>query len=322
MTKFSIVMPAYNAENELKRSIGSVLNQTYENWELIIINDGSTDNTLEVANSIAQMDDRVKIFSQDNSGPGAARNNGISKCTGDFVAFIDSDDYYDSEFLMSVNTVNEISSKDIIFVDFVNEDKNGKVYDCSNIYSLRNKKKNELLSMQMTGLMPWGPVVKVSKLEIAKLFSFANIDVGEEAVFSFDLLSNCSSIGFVEKPLYHYVHNESGQHTKGGLDPWWNVVGSINEHLRACGKKLEFESSINSFALRALCINLYRCACYYCYKDALIEMEKSYIRYKNTYNLTNLNTKVLDKKSLIVLLCLRCKAYFIIFLASKLRKEC
>lgn len=320
MTKFSIVMPVYNAGNELKRSIGSVLNQTYENWELIIINDGSTDNTLEVANSIAQIDDRVKIFSQDNSGPGAARNNGISKCTGDFVAFIDSDDYYDSEFLMSVNTVNEISSKDIIFVDFVNEDKNGKVYDCSNIYSLRNKKKNELLSMQMTGLMPWGPVVKVSRLEIAKKFSFSNIDVGEEAVFSFDLLSNCSSIGFVEKPLYHYVHNDSGQHTKGGLDPWWIVVESMNEHLIACGNKTEFESSINSFALRALCINQYRCACNYYYKDALQEMKKSYLRYKKKYDFTNLNLNALDKKSLMILWCLRSNAYLIIYLASKLRR--
>ena len=320
MTKLSIVMPVYNAGNELKRSIGSVLNQTYENWELIIINDGSTDNTLEVANSIAQMDDRVKIFSQDNSGPGAARNNGISKCTGDFVAFIDSDDYYDSEFLMSVNTVNEISSKDIIFVDFVNEDKNGKVYDCSNIYSLRNKKKNELLSMQMTGLMPWGPVVKVSKLEIAKMFSFSNIDVGEEAVFSFDLLSNCSSIGFVEKPLYHYVHNDSGQHTKGGLDPWWSAVDLMNEHLIACGKNAAFESSINSFALRALCINLYRCACNYDYKDALQEMKKSYLRYKKKYDFTNLNFNALDKKSLMILRCLRSNAYLIIYLASKVRK--
>lgn len=320
MTKFSIVMPVYNAGNELKRSIGSVLNQTYENWELIIINDGSTDNTLEVANSMAQMDDRVTIFSQDNSGPGTARNNGISKCTGDYVAFIDSDDYYDSEFLMSVNTVNEISSKDIIFVDFVNEDKNGKVYDCSNIYSLRNKKKNELLSMQMTGLMPWGPVVKVSRLEIAKKFSFSNIDVGEEAVFSFDLLSNCSSIGFVEKPLYHYVHNDSGQHTKGGLDPWWSAVDSMNEHLIACGKNIVFESSINSFALRALCINLYRCACNYCYKDALQEMKKSYLRYKKKYDFTNLNLNALDKKSLMILWCLRSNAYLIIYLASKLRR--
>jgi len=96
----SIIMPCFNAENNLCRSVSSVLTQTYSNWELITIDDGSQDNTL--AYLLAQTDNRIKVLSQENRGVSAARNTGLAAASGDYVAFLDSDDTWDNDFLQAM----------------------------------------------------------------------------------------------------------------------------------------------------------------------------------------------------------------------------
>ncbi len=321
MFLYSIIMPAFNAEKNLEKSINSVIRQSYENWELIVVDDGSTDNTLKEVIKYAEKDDRIKVFTQKNAGPGAARNFGISKCKGDYVAFIDSDDYYDVDYLSLVNAQNEKSPKDIVFIDFVNETNDGKEYDSSNIYALRNLSKHDLICMQMTGKMPWGPTVKVIKRTLAETCLFLNLDVGEEIIFSFDVLRRSESLGFVSKPLYHYVHNDKGQHKKGGLDPWGTVVIAMKEHLTKYGCFKEYESTINSFALRSLCISVYRCSCEFERGLAIKKIEQAFNSYKIRYDFFDLNLKALDKKSIIILVCLKCKLFFLIYYASKARKN-
>lgn len=90
--KFSIIMPTYNREKTIGRAIKSVLNQSYKNWELIVVDDGSTDNTNDEINKIK--DSRLKYFFQENKGRSSARNSGISLSSGDFICFLDSDDKY------------------------------------------------------------------------------------------------------------------------------------------------------------------------------------------------------------------------------------
>lgn len=320
MILYSIIMPAFNAGKNLHRSVASVIEQTYQNWELIIVNDGSTDDTLKIAREYAQRDKRIKVITQENTGPGAARNLGISKCTGEYIAFIDADDYYDENYLTLVDNQNQKEKKDVIFVDFVNETEKGTEYGRSAIYSMRNFSKHNLICMQMTGKMPWGPVVKVIKKSIAETCSFSNLDVGEEAIFSFDVLRKSNLLGFVSKPVYHYVHNENGQHKKGGLDPWNEVVKKMKEHLVDQGCFEEYESTVNSFALRALCISLYRCSLSNEKGAAIRKMKQSYYNYKSQYDFENLNVKALDKKSIIIMICLKSGLIFLIFYASKIRK--
>jgi len=96
----SIIMPMYNAEKYIKESIKSVLNQTYEIWELLIIDDVSTDNSLEIVEEYVERDSRIKLFRLDeNSGPAVARNVGIKNSIGDFISFLDSDDLWHAEKL-------------------------------------------------------------------------------------------------------------------------------------------------------------------------------------------------------------------------------
>ena len=90
---FSIIMPCYNSEEYVSAAIDSVVNQTYHDWELIIINDGSQDNTLNIINGYAANDDRVKVFSKENGGYSTAVNMGVDHITGDYFMFLGSDDY-------------------------------------------------------------------------------------------------------------------------------------------------------------------------------------------------------------------------------------
>ena len=90
----SIIIPAYNAEKYLESTIQSVINQTYTDWELIIINDGSNDGTLELISNFKDRDSRIKVFSYENAGVAHSRNRGIAKARGEYIAFLDADDLW------------------------------------------------------------------------------------------------------------------------------------------------------------------------------------------------------------------------------------
>ncbi|WP_022668864.1 glycosyltransferase family 2 protein [Desulfospira joergensenii] len=100
--KISIIMPCFNAEAHIEDSVKSVLNQTYKNFELIIIDDGSTDSSLSLATEIKTTDNRIKVINQKNKGPGPARNRGLNEAKGDYIAFLDSDDYWSPDCLQKL----------------------------------------------------------------------------------------------------------------------------------------------------------------------------------------------------------------------------
>lgn len=95
----SIIIPVYNIEKYLSRCIESVLDQTYQNLEAIFVNDGSTDNSLKILEEYQKKDKRIKIINKENAGSGAARNDGIEQSKGEYLAFLDSDDWYEKDFL-------------------------------------------------------------------------------------------------------------------------------------------------------------------------------------------------------------------------------
>ena len=91
--KISVIIPVYNAENYVSRCIESVLAQTYNDWQMILVDDGSKDKSLEICQKYADADNRISVMHQENAGPGIARNAGIAEASGSYVVFIDSDDY-------------------------------------------------------------------------------------------------------------------------------------------------------------------------------------------------------------------------------------
>src|SRR5713226_1405415 len=113
----SIIMPAYNAERYIAASIESVLSQTYDNWELIIVDDGSRDQTVQIAQGFSASDDRIKYVFQRNRKLASARNTGIRNSTAHLIAFLDTDDLWLSEKLELQVKVSEATGADVVFTD-------------------------------------------------------------------------------------------------------------------------------------------------------------------------------------------------------------
>ena len=103
----SIIIPVFNAEKTLERLMNSINNQSYKNLQIIFIDDGSTDNSAKIIDNYSSLDKRIEYYLKKNGGVSSARNLGIDKACGDYICFIDSDDYYDSEFILKM--LNEIN---------------------------------------------------------------------------------------------------------------------------------------------------------------------------------------------------------------------
>ena len=119
----SIIIPIYNADKYLAKCINSVISQTYTSWELLLINDGSTDKSLEICNSFALKDSRISIINKSNSGVADTRNKGLDQAKGDYIIFLDADDYWilNNSLNILVNTAIEYKL-DIVRGDYIKVD--------------------------------------------------------------------------------------------------------------------------------------------------------------------------------------------------------
>lgn len=319
--KYSIIMPVYNAINSIDKSISSIINQSYHNWEMIVVDDGSTDNSYKKIEYYSKLDNRIKVYYQENAGPGIARNYGIKNATGDYIAFLDADDYYEKSFLQVINDQNKVKNYDLIFISTINENKFGKKNYCDNLIKYSKYDKDTLIGYQMAGIIPWGPCSKVVKSSIVKQCKFSNFDVGEEALFSFDVLSKANEYFFIKKPMYHYVHTESGQHKKGGYEPWKPILDNMNKLLKEQDCYEKYEKYLNCLALKSLSIFIYRYSSKNRFLDSTRQIRAKKKEYDELYCLKNINYSILEKSTKVIIFFLNLKMYPILVLISKLRNK-
>lgn len=128
---FSIIVPVYNTEKFLAKCIDSILGQKYEDWELLLIDDGSTDSSGSICDNYAKNDNRIKVLHQQNAGPGAARNRGLDNACGEFVVFVDADDWVDSTFLSDY--IESMQNSDIVYQGHRKEYNDGKSIKVSDL---------------------------------------------------------------------------------------------------------------------------------------------------------------------------------------------
>lgn len=128
MPKISVIVPVYNTEAYLDKCLTSLINQTLSDIEIICINDGSTDNSLNILEKYAKEDSRIKIITQENSGQSIARNNGIKNATSEYIGFIDSDDYIDLEFYEKLYNAAKNNDADISCATIIRKRSNSEKY--------------------------------------------------------------------------------------------------------------------------------------------------------------------------------------------------
>ena len=222
MEKISIIIPVYNSEKYIEKTLESVLGQTYENIEVIVIDDGSTDNSGEIAEKISQKDPRLQYFKIENSGPGNARNEGMSKATGKYIGFCDGDDIIKPEMYEKLVSCLEKSDADIAFCDIFTERDNccfgfpwedGKTFYGDEICSQLMASMVGNLSDNSSDIPVWGSVVrclfKRELIEKNNLRLPTDIHFAEDLVFTLNYLKNSTGAVICNEPLYYYVCNES-----------------------------------------------------------------------------------------------------------------
>lgn len=259
MKRFSIIIPVYNAENSIIICLNKLEKQVFEDYELLLINDGSNDKSLEVLKIFADKHPAmcIRIIDQKNAGAGAARNTGIKAAEGEFIVFIDADDYVDNDFLEQTNKIIEKDNADVVFIDVVREDEHGKLIRYERMSDYKKLPKDRMIRWQLTGKMPWGGVRKVVRTSLIKdnNIRYATcITVGEESVYSFKVLEKALNIAFQTQSLYHYVDNSNSLTSNDVANNSLSVYDYMTDYLRNNGIAGVYASTIKAMAITTVAI--------------------------------------------------------------------
>ena len=190
----SVIVPVYNVEKYLEICILSILHQTYSHLQIILVNDGSVDNSVAICEKYAAQDKRIVFVSQENKGQSVARNIGLGHVKGDYISFVDSDDYIDADFYEIC--VREMEDNDMLVWGYRRVDENGQVL---NIRRLNREQKFILVS-------PWSKLFKTSTFFRYHL-SFPSDMIFEDVVFSFRCWMSFSKIKVINSIGYNYLYN-------------------------------------------------------------------------------------------------------------------
>lgn len=201
----SIIVPVYNAEEYLEECLDSILNQTYSNLEVILINDGSTDKSLNIIESYAEKDSRIVFDTIINSGPGACRNIGLDRFNGDFVMFVDSDDEICVDLIeILLGYISKTS--EISMCKFT---KNRKKINSGTkqVEKITYEFNDSVKQMYSTGFASSGPVSKLYGREIFDVLRFPDIPMYEDSAISLQALSMASEVKYIDYYGYYYRFN-------------------------------------------------------------------------------------------------------------------
>lgn len=204
----SIILPVYNAKAYLHRCMDSIIAQTYRNWELLLVDDGSTDGSDKIGDEYAQRDGRIRVIHQPNGGVSAARNRGLLLAQGEYILFVDSDDYMLPEMCETMVRTLEREQADCV-VCGTTETGGGYWRPAMNRNYTLEELKADMPALLPTELLapPWNKIYKKEKIQ--QLFR-EDTSFGEDLIFVLNYLENCRKITFItDSPFYHEKGNES-----------------------------------------------------------------------------------------------------------------
>lgn len=218
MNLISIIIPFYNASKYIERCLKSVIEQTYKTIEIILVDDGSTDNSIDITKEFLKFDERIKIIQKKNSGVSDSRNLGIDNAQGEWICFVDSDDYIEKDYVKTLYNYAIKNEVDIVYsgirvingteVTLKTNNCGTKILENANIKDvMRSLIDNCTLEDSNIDLQVLGyPFAKLLKKSIVKDIKFEReISIREDALFNMDVLDNAHRILFVEYVGYNYI---------------------------------------------------------------------------------------------------------------------
>lgn len=204
---YSIIIPIYNAEEYLHRCINSILIQNNKDYELLLIDDGSTDNSGKICNEYASKDNRIKVFHKPNGGVSSARNHGIEHAKGEWITFIDADDYIDENYLPT----NYNQNNELLIQNWKNYP-SGLVEEFYHHNIYKEKSLAIFLEHNLHSFLfrvPWGKFYKKDIIQNKKIRFDEKLFLGEDTIFVINYLHHCKQIEIIATSFYQHLKNTS-----------------------------------------------------------------------------------------------------------------
>lgn len=266
MPKFSIIIPVYNIEEYLKECLESIINQSFKDFEVICINDGSTDNSLEILQKYAEKDKRFKVLNQENQGQGIARNNALNIANGEYILFVDPDDFIELNMLEVLNERLDVQNVDVAFFDYQIFGENTKT---KIVRFMDEMKKIFNLNINDNLVFNWQELVKnnfsnISMMVWNKVYSnkfiqdnnirFAPNKHAEDHIFSISTTLLADKISYIKKTLYHYRNRPGSAVNKVSEEIFcvFENIKILENFLKQNGLFEKYENNYRSYVVDVL----------------------------------------------------------------------
>lgn len=307
----SVIIPVYNGEKYIKDCINMILQQTYQNFEMIIVNDGSTDKSLEILQTFESVDYRIKIFSFENHGVSWSRNFGISQAQGDFITFIDCDDYIEKDYLENLIKIFSVHKNlDAVFckVNVINEN-----HEMIKEQFIQNKEYNhkeilnQLLDFRNLNTGPCGKVYVAN--QIKNVIEFPNIKIYEDLIFNIDFVKEKKRIAFTDKTFYGYVQREGeGAMSSFHKSPSTDIIFAMNYVIQSIHNNQEYDYLFCRIISQVM---IYALNCTYGKDKFFMKEVKKFLR-QNMYSLMTNKSINKNEKILYMIYSVSCKLSILI----------
>lgn len=237
--KISVILPVYNVDEYLSKCLDSILAQTFVDFEVILVNDGSTDNSANICEEYVLKDSRVHAYHQNNSGVSSARNRGIEKSKGEYICFIDSDDWVESHYLSdflfdNLENDNSLVIQTYIYYEYTNEPhkSNWRFTDYEHQFYQGADIVKALLLSNFFVSKDGGPVGKLFQKKTINQYNIrftTNISAYEDVIFSLKYISKVDSLFISNGKNYHYLHRKSHISLSRKKHPYLEYICSAEE---------------------------------------------------------------------------------------------
>ena len=204
----SVIVPVYNAEQYIKNCVQSIQNQTCSDFELILINDGSTDSSLNICKNLAEEDKRIKVINQVNAGASAARNTGLKHVTGKYVVFVDSDDYVSPYYLENLYLAAQVGNYELVQCNFESTNLiDSKLPDvCFSEKHVHEITKTQALNNRIYKVTVWG---KIYSTKILQEIQFQEGIIYEDDASYYIFIDRANRIAVLDETLYYYYMSDN-----------------------------------------------------------------------------------------------------------------
>lgn len=226
----TIIVPIYQSEKTLNKCIDSILNQSYTNIEIILVNDGSSDKSGAICDEFASKDNRIKVIHKENSGVSSARNVGLDNAKGDFIQFVDSDDWLDKDACSIL--LKEIKDQKVdLVICGLNITKNGKLIRTPHLSRNNVSPSNHFDDLKFIYPIFASPCNKLYKREMIGRFN-ESLSAGEDLLFNFDYIRNTNSVQTIESCLYNVSLDNQGSLNRRFRENQLDLLLNLEEEKR------------------------------------------------------------------------------------------